>query len=35
MVMSAPLPDWIADVIRDCRSLALIVSSLSVMPVAF
>ena len=35
MVMSAPVPDWIADVMRDCRSLALIVSSLSVIPVAF
>jgi hypothetical protein len=34
MVMSAPVPDWIADVMRDCRSLALIVSRLSVMPVA-
>src|SRR6516225_8758222 len=35
MVMSAPVPDWIADVMRDCRSLALIVSRLSVMPVSF
>src|SRR5580692_4700761 len=35
MMMSAPVPDWIAEVMRDCRSLALTVSSLSVMPVAF
>jgi hypothetical protein len=35
MMMSAPAPDWIAEVMRDCRSLALTVSSLSVMPVAF
>src|SRR6188508_2505833 len=35
MMMSAPAPDWIAEVMRDCRSLALTVSTLSVMPVAF
>src|SRR5882757_1913191 len=35
MMISAPVPDWIADVMRDCKSLALTVSSLSVMPVAF
>src|SRR5258707_4525554 len=35
MMISAPVPDWIAEVMRDCRSLALTVSSLSVMPVAF
>src|SRR5216683_7352569 len=35
MMMSAPVPDWIAEVMRACRSLALTVSSLSVMPVAF
>src|SRR5438552_433757 len=27
MMMSAPLPDWMAAVMRDCRSLALMVSS--------
>ena len=35
MMMSAPAPDWIAEVMRDCRSLALTVSTLRVMPVAF
>jgi hypothetical protein len=35
MMMSAPAPDWIAEVMRDCRSLALTVSSLRLMPVAF
>src|SRR6202000_31220 len=35
MMMSAPLPDWIADVMRVCRSLALTVSTRSEMPVAF
>src|ERR1700730_16990419 len=35
MMIYAPVPDWIAEVIRDCKSLALTVSSLSVMPVAF
>src|SRR6266545_1373474 len=35
MMMSAPAPDWIAEVMRDCRSLALTVSTLSVIPSAF
>src|SRR4051794_27750376 len=35
MMMSAPDPDWMAEVMRDCRSLALTVSTFSVMPVAF
>src|SRR6266478_9269255 len=35
MMMSAPAPDWIAEVMRDCRSLALTVSTLRLMPVAF
>src|SRR6516162_307821 len=35
MMMSGPVPDWIAEVMRACRSLALMVSTLSVMPVAF
>jgi hypothetical protein len=35
MMMSAPVPDCIAEVMRECKSLALMVSSLSVMPVAF
>src|SRR4051812_42665746 len=35
MMMSAPLPDWIAEVMRDCRSLALTVSTLRLMPSAF
>ena len=30
-----PVPDWIAEVIRACRSLALMFSTFSVMPVAF
>ena len=34
-MMSGPVPDWIAEVMRACRSLALMVSTLSVMPVAF
>ncbi len=34
-MMSAPAPDWIAEVMRDCRSLALTVSTLSVIPSAF
>jgi hypothetical protein len=34
-MMSGPVPDWIAEVIRACRSLALMVSTFSVMPVAF
>ena len=34
MMMSGPVPDWIAEVMRACRSLALMVSTLSVMPVA-
>src|SRR3982075_1384668 len=35
MMISAPAPDWIAEVMRDCKSLALTDSSLSVMPAAF
>src|SRR5262249_12709229 len=35
MMTSAPVPDWIAEVMRDCRSLALTVSTLRVMPNAF
>src|SRR6185312_4987926 len=35
MMMSAPVPDWIADVMRDCRSLAFTVSILRVMPSCF
>src|SRR5712692_9370115 len=35
MMISGPVPDWIAEVMRACRSLALMVSTLSVMPVAF
>src|ERR1700704_2757267 len=34
-MMSGPVPDWIAEVIRACRALALMVSTFSVMPVAF
>ena len=33
-MMSGPVPDWIAEVIRACTSLPLMVSTLSVMPVA-
>src|SRR5919201_1488913 len=35
MMMSAPVPDWIAEVMRDCRSLALTVSTLRLKPSAF
>ena len=34
MMMSGPVPDWIAEVMRACTSLPLMVSTLSVMPVA-
>src|SRR5215813_2018826 len=34
-MISAPEPDWIAEVMRDCRSLAFTVSTLRVIPVAF
>ena len=34
MMMPGPVPDCIAEVMRACRSLALIDSTLSVMPVA-
>ena len=32
---SGPTPDWIAEVVRACRSLPLMVSMLSLMPRAF
>ena len=35
MMRSAPVPDWIAEVMRDCRSLALTVSTLRLKPSAF
>src|SRR6185437_209453 len=35
MMTSAPVPDWIAEVMRDCRSLAFTVSILRVMPSCF
>src|SRR5919198_1769710 len=35
MKTSGPLPDWIADVTRGCRSLPLTVSRLILMPSAF
>jgi hypothetical protein len=35
MIRSGPAPDWIAEVMRGCRSLALTVSKVIFMPKAF
>ena len=35
MMMSGPVPDWIAEVMRAWMSLALIVSTVSLMPSSF
>jgi len=34
-MMSAPAPDWIAEVMRACRSLPLMVSNVILSPSAF